>query len=207
MVRELRATARRGRGDEAIRLLEEAVDALAADDPLGAEDAAGRVKQLAPRAAAAREVLGLALYLGERFRDALRELLAYRRLSGRADQNHLIADCHRALGAPEKAVALARETLDAPVDEAVRTEACIVAGAALADLGRYEEALTVLHLVPTRPDVARPHDLRLWYVIGDVLERAGRPDQAAEMFDRIVQHDADAFDAADRLAALGGGGG
>jgi tetratricopeptide (TPR) repeat protein len=169
---------------------------------VGAERAAARLKTLAPRSAAARELLGLALYHQERFREALRELQAYRRISGRRDQNHVIADCHRALGAPEKAVAAAREGLAPPVEDPVRTECAIVAGAALADLGRFEEALTVLRSVPTRRDVARPHDLRLWYVLGDVLERAGRPEEAADQFRLVLRHDPEAFDAAERLATL-----
>jgi hypothetical protein len=35
-----------------------------------------------------------------------------------------------------------------------------------------------------------------------VLERAGRPRDAAREFRRILRHDADAFDVAERLAAL-----
>jgi tetratricopeptide (TPR) repeat protein len=184
-------------------LVEEAVMALAEGDPVRAERSATSVKALAPRSAAAREVLGLALYQQERFREAIRELQAYRRMSGRRDQNHVIADSHRALGAPERAVVEAREGLAAHVvDEAVRAECAIVGGAALADLGRFEEALTVLRSVPTRTDIARPHDLRLWYVTADVLERAGQRDQAARQFRLILRHDPEAFDAAERLSAL-----
>jgi tetratricopeptide (TPR) repeat protein len=183
-------------------LAEEAVAALAGEDSIRAERAATRLKALAPRSAAAREILGLAFYHQERFREAIRELQAYRRMSGRRDQNHVIADSHRALGAPDKAVAEARDGLAAPVDEVVRAECAIVAGSALADLSRFEEALAVLRSVPTRADVARPHDLRLWYVTADVLERAGQRDQAARQFRLILRHDPDAFDAAERLAAL-----
>jgi tetratricopeptide (TPR) repeat protein len=199
---EVRGTARIGRAEEAVGLAEEAAVALAEGDAGRAERSAMKLKALAPRSAAAREVLGLALYHQERFREALRELLAYRRMSGRRDQNHVIADCHRALGAPEKAVAEAREGLASPVDDDVRAECAIVAGAALAELGRFEESLSVLRSVPTRPDVARPHDLRLWYVIADVLERAGRRDEAAVYFRLILRHDLEAFDAAERLSAL-----
>jgi tetratricopeptide (TPR) repeat protein len=185
-----------------VGLAEEAATALAEGDPLRAESAATKLKGLAPRSAAAREVLGLALYHQERFREALRELQAYRRMSGRRDQNHVIADCHRALGAPDKAVAEARDGLAASVDEVVRAECAIVAGAALADLGRFEEALSVLRSVPTQTDIARPHDLRLWYVTADVLERSGQGDEAARRFQLILRHDPEAFDAADRLSAL-----
>jgi Flp pilus assembly protein TadD len=185
-----------------VGLAEEAAAALAEGDPTRAEREATKLKALAPRSPVARELLGLALYQQERFREAIRELQAYRRMSGRRDQNHVIADSYRALGAPERAVAEARDALAAPVDEDVRAECAIVAGAALADLGRFEEALTVLRSVPTRDEIARPHDLRLWYVIGDVLDRAGQRHQAARQFRLILRHDPEAFDAAERLSAL-----
>jgi tetratricopeptide (TPR) repeat protein len=202
VVDDIRATARRGRADEAIKLLEEAVGALSRDRPKVAAQAASQAKGLAPRSGAIREVLGIARYQDGRFREALSELQAYRRMTGRLDQNHLIADCHRALGAPEKAAALVQEVMGARVSDEVRAEAAVVGGAALADLGRYDEALTLLRRFSTKTETARPHDLRVWYVTGDVLERAGRKAEAAKEFRRIVRHDPGALDAAERLAAL-----
>lgn len=199
---DVRATARGGRADEAIKLLEEAVSALSRDRAKAAAKAASQAKSLAPRSGAIREVLGIAHYQEERFREALTELQTYRRITGRVDQNHLIADSHRALGAPEKAVALVQEVLGARVSDEVRAEAAVVGGAALADLGRYDEALTLLRRFSTKSEMARPHDLRVWYVMGDVLERAGRKAEAAKEFRRIVRHDPGALDAAERLAAL-----
>jgi tetratricopeptide (TPR) repeat protein len=201
-VDDVRATARGGRADEAIKLLEEAVSALSRDRPKVAARAASQAKGLAPRSGAIREVLGIAHYQQEKFREALSELQAYRRMTGRLDQNHLIADSHRALGAPEKAVPLVQEVLGARISDEARAEAAVVGGAALADLGRYEEALTLLRRFSTNTEVARPHDLRVWYVTGDVLERAGRKAEAAKEFRRIVRHDPGALDAAERLAAL-----
>lgn len=188
-----------------MRALGEAVELLGAGRPTEALRRAEEAKALAPRSGAVREVLGITLYRVERFRDALQELLAYRRMTGRLDQNHLIADCHRALGDPERAVEAAREALRAPsLPEEVRAEATVVGAAALADLGRYDEALALLRSFPTREDVAQPFDLRVWYVAGDVLERAGRPREAAREFARIVRHDPEAFDAGERLARLAG---
>ncbi|HXF56580.1 MAG TPA: tetratricopeptide repeat protein [Actinomycetota bacterium] len=201
---EVRAAAAPGRGERAVRALEEAVALLEAGRPAEALRRAEEAKALAHRSGAVREVLGMALYGVERFRDALRELLAYRRMTGRLDQNHLIADCHRALGAPDRAVEAAREALRASVPEEVRAEATVVGAAALADLGRYDEALALLRSFPTRDDVARPFDLRVWYMAGDVLERAGRPREAAREFARVVRHDPEAFDAGERLARLAG---
>jgi tetratricopeptide (TPR) repeat protein len=178
------------------------VHRLQEGDPAEAAKAAARAKAVASRSGAIREVLGIALYRAERFREALRELQAYRRMTGRVDQNHLIADAYRALGEPEKAVEPATEALHAEIPEEARAEAAIVGGAALADLGRFTEAVGVLRSIPSDDRLTRPFDLRLWYVTGDVLERAGRPAEAAEEFRKVQRHDPDAFDVADRLARL-----
>lgn len=175
----------------------------------GREAAAARsaaaAKELAPRSGSVREVLGIALYRQERFREALRELQTYRRITGRMDQNHLIADCHRALGAPEKAAVAAREALRASIADEARVEAAIVGAAALGDLGRFGEALALLRSFPTRERLARNFEQRLWYVSGDILERAGRHREAAAEFRRVVRHDPAAFDAAERLSRLEAG--
>jgi tetratricopeptide (TPR) repeat protein len=199
---EIRATARPGRAHRALAAFEEAVEELARGNDARAVALAQEAKALAPRSGAVREVLGIALYRTERFRDALRELQAYRRITGRLDQNHLIADCHRALGAPHKAVEEARAALAGPVPDEARAEAAVVGAAALADLGRYAEALSLVRSFPTTEASARAFELRLWYVAGDILERAGRRQEAAEEFRRIVRHDPEAFDAAERLARL-----
>jgi tetratricopeptide (TPR) repeat protein len=130
------------------------------------------------------------------------ELKAYRRLSGRADQNHVIADCLRALGMPQEAVPLAEEELRAKVSNDAKAEAVVVAASALADQGRYAEGLAFLGRARTRESVSEPYTLRLWYVRGDILAKAGRRDEAAAEFRKIMRHDATAFDVAERLAEL-----
>jgi tetratricopeptide (TPR) repeat protein len=199
---EIRATASRGRAEQSVQLFEKAVRELEQGEPDRAVEAAKRAKGMAPRSGAVREILGIALYRAGRYREALRELQAYRRVTGRADQNHLIADSYRALGEPEKAIEPAMEALRAEIPEEARAEAAIVAGSVLADLGRFTEALGILRSFPTNASVARSFDLRLWYVRGDVLERAGRTREAVEEFQRIARHDPEAFDTADRLARL-----
>ena len=78
----------------------------------------------------------------------------------------------------------------------------IVGASALADMARYDEALALLRRLATRPDVGRAEDLRILYVTGDILARAGRREDAAREFRRITRHDPTAFDAAERLADL-----
>jgi tetratricopeptide (TPR) repeat protein len=200
---EIRRAAPAGRARDAISRLARAVELLDRGDPKAAAAEAEKAKRIAPRSAAVREVLGLAHYGLERWQDALTELKAYKRFSGRPDQNHLIADCLRGLGRPQEAVPLAEEALRAGgVPNESKAEAVIVAASALADQGRFAEALAFLGRARTRDDLAEDYTLRLWYVKGDILERAGRRSEAAAEFRRIVRHDASAFDAAERLAGL-----
>jgi len=203
VVNELNRTSRAGKEHQAAARLERAVQLLERGDSRGAVTEAQKAKEFAPRAASVREVLGMALYQQRRWKEALSELQTYRRISGRADQNHLIADAERGLGRPERAVPLAEEALAAkgvPIE--ARAEAVIVAASALADMGRYDQALGLLRRVRTRDDVARPEVIRVWYVIADILERAGRPKEAAEQFRKILRHDPGAYDVAERVAQL-----
>jgi tetratricopeptide (TPR) repeat protein len=204
VVNELNRLARSGKGPQAAARLERAVQLLERGDARGAVTEAQKAKGFAPRSVSIREVLGMALYRQDRWREALSELQAYRRMSGRADQNHLIADAERALGRPERAVPLAEEALagrSVPIE--AKPEAVIVAPSALADMGRFDQALGLLRRVRTREDVARPEVIRVWYVIADILERAGRPKEAAEQFRKILRHDPAAYDVAERVAQLG----
>jgi len=187
---------------DAVSRLARAVELLERGDAGAAVAEATKAKQLSSRSAAVREVLGLALYGQGRWHDALTELKAYRRFSGRADQNHVIADCLRAVGKPHEAVPLAEEELRSKVSNEAKAEAVIVAASALADQGRFAEALAFLGRAKTKQDVSAPYTLRLWYVRGDILAKAGRRDEAAGEFRRIMRHDASAFDAAERLAEL-----
>ena len=201
---DLRSTTPPAKADQAIARLERAVALLERGDPRGAAAEAAKAKALAPRSGAVREVYGLALYGDGRWREALAEMQTYRRVTGRADQNHIIADCHRALGHPERAVPLAEEALAAQrVPLAARSECVVVAASALADLRRFDQALGLLRRIRTREDVGGPEVLRVWYVTADILERAGRTDDARREFRKILRHDAAAFDVAERLAALG----
>jgi tetratricopeptide (TPR) repeat protein len=201
---DVRRSARPAQQADVLSRLARAIDRLEREDPRGAVPEAERAKALAPRSAAAREVLGMAYYGVERWRDAVTELKAYKRICGRTDQNHLIADCYRALGRPEEAVPLADEVLrDRGAPNEAKAEAVIVAASALADRERYGEALALLARAKTREDVSQEYTLRLWYVRGDILARAGRTEEAALEFRKIMRHDPAAFDAAERLSELG----
>jgi len=203
VLEELRRSTRPTAQRDAIARLARAIELLERGDAGAAVSEAVKAKALSSRSSSVREVLGLALYGQGRFQEALKELKAYRRMSGRNDQNHVIADSLRGVGKPREAVPLADEALrDRKVPNEVKAEAVIVAASALADEGRYAEALAFIGRAKTRDDIAEPYTLRLWYVKGDVLERAGRSREAAAEFRKVVRHDQSAFDAAERLANL-----
>jgi tetratricopeptide (TPR) repeat protein len=183
--------------------LSRAIELLERGDAGAAVAEATKAKALSPRSGSIREVLGLALYGQERWQEALAEMKTYKRISGRPDQNHIIADCLRALGKPAEAVPLAEEELRSKAPNSAKAEAVVVAASALADQGRYPEALAFLGRARTRADVAEDYTLRLWYVKGDILARAGRTREAEEEFRKIMRHDSGAFDVAERLADLG----
>lgn len=190
------------KAEDAIGYLSRAAVLLARGDDGAAQKEAEKAKVLAPRSPAVREVLGLAYYGRGKFKEALSEMQAYRRMSDRKDQNHIIADCHRALGQPDKAVSLAEEEIRAHVPDEARAEAAVVGASALADLGKFDQAIAMLRRVSGKREGGRESDLRVWYVMGDVLLRAGRAEEAAREFRRVVRHDPAAFDAAERLAEI-----
>lgn len=200
---EVRSTARPSDQQNAIARLSRAIELLERGDAGAAVTEAEKAKRFAPRSAAVREVLGLALYGQERWSEALTELKAYKRITGRVDQNHLIADCLRGLGRPADAIPFAEEELRGTAPNDAKAEAVIVAASALADQKRFAEALAFLGRAKTRDDISESYTLRLWYVRGDILARAGRKAEAAEEFRKVMRHDTSAFDAAERLAQLG----
>jgi tetratricopeptide (TPR) repeat protein len=203
VVDEVRRTTKPAAADGAIAKLDRAAELLERGDAPGAAREAAKAKAMAPRSASVREILALSLYGDERWQEALTEMKAYRRLSGRPDQNHIIADCLRAIGRPADAVPLAEEALRAKIPNEAKAEAVIVAASALADQRRFPEALAFLRRAQTREDVAEGYTLRLWYVAGDILQRAGRRADAEREFRKVFRHDPGAFDVAERLAQLG----
>src|SRR5688500_16526385 len=86
-VDEIRASAGT-KATQVIELLEQVAHSLDKDHATDAISDASRAKGIAPRSSSVREMLALALYRAGKYREAIRELQAYRRMTGRADQNH-----------------------------------------------------------------------------------------------------------------------
>jgi tetratricopeptide (TPR) repeat protein len=161
----------------------------------------------APRSTAIREGLGVARYLAGDFEEAQRELLAYRRMSGRPDQNHLLADAARAVGRPERVVDLVAEMAAAHAEGDLPTERLVegllVHAGVRADAGDHEGALALLERAPL-PDLLGEAHARTWYAMGDLAAAMGDDDLAREYFDAVTTVDEDFLDVRDRLQALGG---
>lgn len=169
--------------DEAIRLGEQA-------------------KHIALRSANARELLGLAYYRTGRWSEAVKELAAFRRISGSTEQNPVIADAYRAMDKPDKALDIVSEMDRKALDEAVYYEGAIVGAGALADMKRLDDAIALLERLELRPKVAQEHHLRTWYALADLLEKKGRFTQAREWFEAVASADADMTDAPQRARKL-----
>jgi tetratricopeptide (TPR) repeat protein len=156
----------------------------------------------APGAASVRELYGLTLYHLDRWRDAARELEAFRSLTGSVEQHPVLADAYRALRRYKKVDELWEELRQASPGAELVAEGRIVAAGALADRGDVPGAIA--RLEKGKLDLKRPrvHTLRLLYALADLYERAGDMPKARDLFRRIVERDRDFFDAADRARAL-----
>jgi tetratricopeptide (TPR) repeat protein len=190
------------RGPRLARALTEAADAYQAGRYHDARRLLQPIVEAVPTAAGARELYGLALYRLGRWRAAMQELQAFRQLTGSVDQEPVVADCERALGRHDAVDQRLEEVRRASPGAEVLAEARLVRAGSLADRGRLPEALAVLRR--GEADRAHPKEwhLRTWYALADLHERAGDVPRARELFGRIVAHESDFFDAAERLAAL-----
>jgi thioredoxin-like negative regulator of GroEL len=156
----------------------------------------------APQSAAVRELYGVALYRMGRWKDAARELEAFRGLTASVEQHPVLADCYRALHRYQKVRELWEELREASPGAALVAEGRIVAAGALADQGRLDDAIRLLEASPRPSGKAKPHHLRVAYALADLHERAGDIPRARELFARVAVSDEHFADVAARLAAL-----
>jgi len=177
----------RGRDREAARLLAPLVQDL-------------------PDVASIRQLAGLAAYREGRWRDAVRNLEAYQRITGDRSYVPLVMDGLRAQGRRKRVADLwAGFRHDAPNPD-VLSEARIVAAETLADGGDLPGGISVLSGSGAGRRVRNPavRHLRQWYVLADLYERAGDVPAARDFFGRVFHADPDFYDVARRLGALGG---
>lgn len=157
----------------------------------------------ASRIAVVREACGEAAYAAGHFADALKELRAAKRMNGSAQYLPLMADCERALGRPERALALAKSPAVESLPPEMRVEMTIVEAGARFELGETQGALRTLESANLQSASREPWVVRLRYAYADLLEKAGRPEDALEWFHRTAAIDAaEATDAVERVEQL-----
>jgi tetratricopeptide (TPR) repeat protein len=160
---------------------------------------ARRAKDLAPRDATVREILGLAAYRLGDWATALRELRTYRRLSGESTHLPIEMDTLRALGRTadvEEAWHQLEQLDNAP---AVYKEGRVIYASFLIDQGRLGEARRVAKpkALTNNP---HPEDLRLWYVAARAAALDGDIDEATRYRNAVLVMDP-AFPGLDELDA------
>ncbi len=176
-----------------------------ADDPEQGYAYAQTAKRLAARVGVVREACGIAAYQTGRWAEALSELRAARRMTGRDEYLPMMADCERALGRLDRALALVREASTADLDRATRIELRIVESGIRRDQGLPDAAVLALQVPELTSGRLRPWSARLFYAYADALLAAGRADEARDAFVRAAEADPGGeTDAADRLDALDG---
>ncbi len=176
-----------------------------ADDPEQGYAYAQAAKRLAARVGVVREVCGIAAYRTGRWAEALSEFRAARRMTGRDDYLPIMADCERALGRLDRALAVVREGSTAHLDRATQIELRIVESGIRRDQGLSDAAVLALQVPELTSGRLRPWSARLFYAYADALLAAGRADEARDAFARAVEADPDGeTDAADRLDQLDG---
>lgn len=175
------------------------------EDPRTAYEHTLAARARAARVAVVREACGEAAYAAGEYAEALSELRAAKRINGANDYLAVMADCERALGRPEKALALAKSPAVENLPPDQQAEMTIVEAGARRDMGDLDAAVRTLENAPLRSRTRADWVVRLRYAYADTLLAAGRRDDAVEWFHRTVAIDGEGItDAAERAAELEG---
>jgi tetratricopeptide (TPR) repeat protein len=160
-----------------------------ADDPEQGYRHALQARRLAARVGLVREAVGIAAYRAEHWGEAIAELRAARRLTGRDIGRPLMADSERALGRLDRALALVREPQARDLDRATQIELAIVESGIRRDQDMPEAALLALRVPELASARTYPWSARLFYAYADTLLDLGRMDEARDWFARAAAAD------------------
>jgi hypothetical protein len=176
-----------------------------ASDPEQAYRYAQAAKRLGARVGIVREVSGIMAYKSGRWAEALTELQAGRRMTGRNDYLPLMADSERGLGRLDRALDLVHSAEAKRLPRASQIELRIVESGIRRDQGLADAAVLALQVPELTDGKQRPWSARLFYAYGEALLAAGRTEAAREAFSRAVVADEDEqTDALARLDELDG---
>jgi tetratricopeptide (TPR) repeat protein len=191
------------RGPFLLGRLMEAADAYAHDRDSEALRLLRPVRDALPDAPAVRELAGLVQYRLGHYRAAAKELDAFVELTDSVEQHPVLMDCARAQKRWRRVDELWEELAAASPDAELVTEGRIVAAGALADRGRLQDAIALLSRKADAVQRPRADQLRLWYALADLEERAGNTARARALFDRVADHDPTLADVGERRRAIG----
>jgi tetratricopeptide (TPR) repeat protein len=202
---EVRAALKGLRDDTAETVAQYLLAAEMAEADEQAYEYALAARSLAARIGVVREVAGVAAYRVGKWAEALAELRAARRLTGRNDYLPVMADAERALGRLDRALALVRSDEAQDLDRAGQIELRIVESGIRRDQGRPDAAVLVLRVPELNDGKQRPWSARLLYAYGEALLAAGDQEAARDAFARAADADTeDETGAAERLDELDG---
>lgn len=159
-----------------VNLLIDADPELAHKHALAAADRAGRIGVV-------RETLGVTAYTVGDFALALRELQAFRRITGSNDQLPLMVDSERGLGRPDKALELGRSIPREQLAAGVRANLAIAMSGARLDKGQSDLALAELEIPELNPAKVFDYSPQLFRAYAHTLEILKRDAEAKKWFE------------------------
>ncbi len=163
--------------------------AVSEDDMESALAHSRQAKKLAGRVAVVREANGTIEYLAGEYAAALNELRAVRRMTGSNDFVAMMADCERGLGRPEKAIEFLKSIPVKELSPETAIEVLMVSAGARADLGQVDAALLMLNVGALRSLPAGDLRARMQEAYSDLLEQAGRNEEAQKWRDKAIKSD------------------
>ena len=182
---------------------------LAAEIAIGEDDMetalahSRQAKKLAGRVAVVREANGTIEYLAGEYAAALNELRAVRRMTGSNDFVAMMADCERGLGRPEKAIEFLKSIPTKELAPETAIEALMVSAGARADMGQVDAALLMLNVGALTSLPAGDLRARMQESYSDLLDKAGRIEQAREWRSKALKSDINGITALTRAQESG----
>lgn len=156
-----------------------------------------KAKELSPRSATIRELLGLSAYRSGYWDEALRELRTFRRLTGDLIHYPVEMDSLRALHRPDDVIKAWERLQDYDISPTINNEARVVYASFLLDQNRPRDAWPVIK--PSRlAGSPNQGELRRWFVAARVALEAGDKDAARRLVAALDEQEPD-FEGVDEL--------
>jgi len=194
---EIQRSTPKDRRQPALNHLGTAMESFADERYPAAVNELRKAKELSPRSATIRELLGLSAYRAGYWEEALRELRTFRRITGDLIHYPVEMDCLRALGRTDDVIKAWERLQGYDISATVNHEARVVYASFLLDQDRPHDAWPVIK--PGRL-VGSPTqgELRRWYVAARVALEAGDKDAARRIVAALDEQEPD-FEGVDEL--------